>query len=105
MNTYGPAVLALLQQELKPNQICAALGLCSSGNHCFLPLSALIVLTYTLVLHCTCRIRYTMLPYVYSHTIQKYARLLGHCLMGELVAAVFSCSAAADDDWRPMLGV
>ena len=28
VNTYGPAVIALLEQELEPSEICAILGLC-----------------------------------------------------------------------------
>lgn len=33
VNTYGPAVIALLQQELDPAQICTFLGLCTSSTH------------------------------------------------------------------------
>ncbi|CAL1543582.1 unnamed protein product [Lymnaea stagnalis] len=32
LNTYGPLILQLLVQELQPQQICAAIGLCSANQ-------------------------------------------------------------------------
>jgi saposin len=39
VNTYGPAIIALLQQELDPAQICTFLGMCTQSHNKLTPVA------------------------------------------------------------------
>jgi len=66
VNTYGPAIIELLKQELDPSEVCTALGLCSQMSVAVHPMPMLLLAKPKSSDAETCAVCETVMAYVAS---------------------------------------